>query len=111
MSNELYDIEQLKMATGNDPDFTNHMIKVFLEEAPKLFDKLSNHFEVNDPKGVRFIAHQLKGNFKAMGIHSWEDLRAIELAAKEEELGKIETEMESVQEKFPKIIESLKREL
>jgi hypothetical protein len=46
-----------------------------------------------------------------MGIHSWEDLRAIELAAKEEELGKIETEMESVQEKFPKIIESLKREL
>jgi HPt (histidine-containing phosphotransfer) domain-containing protein len=111
MSNELYDIQLLKKQTGGDPDFTNHMINIFIDEAPKLVEKLSSHYSNEDIEGVRFVSHQLKGNFRSMGIHCWEDLRAIELAAKENDLDKIEPEMKSVQDKFPKIIEALKREL
>mgnify|MGYP000641991217 CR=1 FL=1 len=111
MSHKLYDIEQLKKQTGGDPYFTNHMINVFINEAPKLINELNKHYINKNNEGVKFTSHQLKGNFKSMGIHCWKDLKAIELAAIENELDKVQKEIESVHDKFPKVIEALKQEL
>lgn len=113
MNNQYYDLSILRQMTGGDKDFMNHMIQVFIEEAPIQIEEIKNAFNTNNLTVVSSVAHKLKSSCKSMGILKAPDLVfEIEKNTKELNLqGELEEKIAYVEALLHEVIDQLKKEL
>jgi len=93
-------LDYLQEFSGGDTDFIHEMVETFLEEAPKNIEKLCQAFEAEQWEDLYRAAHQLKPNYKMLGMASQENTAiAIEKAARDE----------LPKSRLPQLVESLKQ--
>lgn len=75
----LYNLDKLREMAGNDQDFIQKMVDMFLTQAPDMLAKISEHLNNEDYKKLRDIAHKMKPSLDFMGISSLHaEIRKIE---------------------------------
>lgn len=63
-------LEELYKLSGNDPEFIEKMIRVFVDETPKSIMEIKNAMAANNRKLVSQVAHHLKTSAYFMGIQT-----------------------------------------
>lgn len=65
---QVTDMAFLDQFTGGNPDKKKKYIGMFLENAPKLLDKIKTAMEVSDYESVKVAAHSMKPQLSYMGV-------------------------------------------
>jgi len=92
----IYSLDKINEMAEGDQDFVVSVISVFLEEVPTDLQSLENAIDQNDYDQIYKMAHKIKPNVDLLGM---EDARANSLEI--ETLGKTESSLEVIKEKFP----------
>ncbi len=83
-------LDQLRKITGDDDEFTAEMIDTFLDDAPKLLEKMHQGAAQGNAGELRIAAHSLKSNSADFGAKA-----LYEVCKKAEAIGKAETPSEA----------------
>jgi len=73
-SNSLIDLSYLKKMSGNDTDFINSMIELFLEQSPILIDSLKLHLKNKNWIELKKTAHKSKPSMTFFGLLKLKDI-------------------------------------
>jgi PAS domain S-box-containing protein len=77
--NTLYSTENLMKSSDNDVEFTQKMLKLFVQITPDLIVKLDNAFLQKDISTIKKTAHYIKPTIDNLGIKTLkEDIRKLE---------------------------------
>jgi len=77
--NTLYSTENLMKSSDNDVEFTQKMLKLFIQITPDLIVKLDNAFLQEDISTIKKTAHYIKPTIDNLGIKTLkEDIRKLE---------------------------------
>ncbi len=108
----IYSLDKVNEMAEGDEDFVLSVVSVFLEEVPEDLTALEDAIDRKDFEQVYKLAHKIKPNVDLLGM---EQTRAIALEI--ETLGKNESNLEQIEEKFPllkkdieQVIAELKRD-
>jgi len=72
---KIINLDFLKRLTKNNPEMISEMIKVYLDETPKLINVMKESLEKKDWENLRASAHSLVPSFSTMGIDKeYEDM-------------------------------------
>ena len=94
-ASDFYDLETLKRSTGGDEQFMKHMIKLFIDQAPKQLGEMQAAVDSQDWPLLGATAHKIKSSIRGMGIHSLVD-DALSL----EQDGKTQQNLDTVTERL-----------
>ena len=79
------DLDHLKRIVGNDPAFLRQVLQIFIRNAPKDMEALSQSVEQGNYEQVGFYAHKLKSAAGAIGYNeAYEDFKVLESISKEQ---------------------------
>lgn len=92
----IYNLDKINEMAEGDQDFINSVISVFLDEVPQDLEALEAAIEKKDFPNIYQLAHKIKPNVDLLGM---EQTRATALEI--ETLGKSESTMTEISEKFP----------
>ncbi len=112
-SDETYDLEELRSATGGDQGFYLKMLGTFIENTEAGNKELQNAIENNDWKNAGEQAHKLKTMHRHLHINNLAKLyyKIETMALKEKKYDEIESLLLKITPASKKIIASLKNEL
>lgn len=113
MKNHLYDLSILSQMTGGDKEFMNHMIRVFIEEAPQQIQEIKTAFSKNNTASISTVAHKLKSSCKSMGVLKLPDL-ILEIEKNAQDLftqGLLEEKIAYAEALLAETVDELKNEL
>lgn len=103
---DLKKFEEFRDAMG--ADFIGEVLEVFHEDAPALFQSLSQALADNDPELFRRSAHSLKSNSAAFGAVILAELaRELELLGKEGNLGGVGDKVARVEAEYQRVQQAL----
>lgn len=108
---ELYNINTLKSLIGDDPEYINKLVNIFIKQVIDVLPQIKNAFEEDNFERVKNIAHGIKPSIDNMGISSLFDVvREIESTSwddsSREELGKLITLLSDVLQAVLKQLEN-----
>jgi len=95
--------------TESDLNFLIELLNIYIDELPKITDKIKTSVEMKDAKSLQFTAHKLKGSSVTLGIEFVSELcHELETAAKNEKFD-AQTQLlaDSLVEKLDVIIREL----
>lgn len=92
----IYNLDKINEMADGDSDFVLSVVSVFLEEVPVDLRDLESAIAASNYDQVYKLAHKIKPNVDLLGM---EQTRAIALEI--ETLGKSESNMETIRERFP----------
>lgn len=92
----IYSLDKINEMAEGDQDFVISVVSVFLEEVPIDLEGLERAIDEEDFESIYKLAHKIKPNVDLLGM---EQTRAIALEI--ETLGKSDTNMDAIKEKFP----------
>ncbi len=92
----IYNLDKINEMADGDTDFVLSVVSVFLEEVPVDLRDLESAIAASNYDQVYKLAHKIKPNVDLLGM---EQTRAIALEI--ETLGKSESNMETIRERFP----------
>jgi len=79
----LFDIQKLRLLTGNDDNYLKKLILIFLEQSKKSRGELLEAYQLNDLDSIYKIAHRIKPSIDHVGISSlYEPIRKLEALSK-----------------------------
>ncbi|HEY8399619.1 MAG TPA: Hpt domain-containing protein [Cytophagaceae bacterium] len=108
MEGDYINLEELYKLSGNDPEFIEKMILVFVEETPKSFIEIKEAMVAGNRKQVSQIAHHLKTSAYFMGIQAlYNHAQKLEYIYRGYEEGDAESLMKLIEESFNKASEEL----
>ncbi len=99
-----FDREEMLERLGGDTELLDDVLKVFLEECPKMLDQIRGAVDGGDPNVVRRTAHSMKGallNISAAPAAA--EASQLELLGSEERLGEGAPVLERLQQEIERL--------
>tara|TARA_Y100000589_G_scaffold142855_1_gene136337 strand:+ start:912 stop:1289 length:378 start_codon:yes stop_codon:yes gene_type:complete len=72
--NRVFTLDLLKEVGGDNDNFINDMLHVYIEESPKTIQKLKNAIVIWDIRSIKSMAHKLRSPLAMLNV-----LKAVEL--------------------------------
>ncbi|MCW3075900.1 MAG: sensor hybrid histidine kinase, partial [Bacteroidetes bacterium] len=110
----IVNLEYLKQHTRGNPDMIRQMIKIYLEETPKLIDTMKQSIDNMDWDSLKKAAHSIIPTFSIMGINEeYEEMakKIKEHAAKKDEAPLINNLLVKIDEVCNQAMAELQKEL
>lgn len=110
-TNSLVDLSYLNQVCDGDQDFIGSIVGTFIEDAPIILNRLSEHITNANWKQVSLDAHQLKPSLQFIGLkRTLDEIKIIEQRSKQQtELESISVLANSVQHDINQAIMELKK--
>lgn len=84
--NGLYDLTKLRKMTGNNLEYYNRMVRIFIDSSRSAIDEIGMAYGKRDFETIYRTAHRIKPSLDHMGINSLHDvIRSIETRARANE--------------------------
>lgn len=108
----LYDLTNLKNQTGNDDEFLQQMVALFITQISEQIEKMKIAVQQKDWAEIRFIVHKMKSAVTIFGIKSLRGLiHEIEIMIPDNiDENKITGNLETIENVLQQCIEQLKME-
>jgi CheY-like chemotaxis protein/HPt (histidine-containing phosphotransfer) domain-containing protein len=98
------DLERLSQAAGEDPEFENELLELFLEDQQERVENLRDLIQQEDYPLLQREAHTLKGASANLGISSLQRAALLlETAVKEEKWGELQERAQVVETEFDRV--------
>ncbi len=94
----LFDLTKLIAIGGNNPEFVNNMLSLFVSDVPQSMKQIKEAYMSRDFKTIKYLAHRIRPSLLNMGINSLKNESVLLEKLAEKQL--IGTEMESIIEKM-----------
>lgn len=108
----LYDLAVLKNQTGNDPDFLNQMVILFIKQTVENLEKIDAAIRQKNWSEIHFIVHKMKSAINLFGIKSLQQIIVAteELTRNKSDEKKIVGNLQLIDQVLHQCMEQLKME-
>ncbi len=109
----LYDLQEIRDMSGNDQEFINEFLQLFIKNNREYLKEMNQAFELKNWAQVKFCAHKIKPSIMVIHAEALNQpiLDLNEFAGKQENLEKIPSLMGLLNTKLLVIFNALKDEI